>query len=695
MSSPSPSSQTSPSGAPASERAEPRRRRGAARVFGRLGVLLTVVVCGSVLAATMVLAIVPVAKEVHDSGDLWLDKESDPSVLPPYEARSKVFDSQGNLIALFHAQINREPIPLAEMSPYVRQAVIAAEDDNFYEHPGIDLSSIGRAFVANLESGGIAQGGSTITQQVVKNDILTSEQSIERKVKEAFIAVRLERHLTKDQILERYLNGVYLGNGAYGMQAAAQLYYGKNAGELDMSESTLLAGLIPSPSRFDPFAHPEAAKERRHLVALRQVELGMITPELMVAIDGQPLPTEAHPIVEVSATTDYFVEAVKQELLDREDIIPGDKAARTQRVFNGGLNIYTTLDPHLQGIAEDVVGSVKPNPRYTAALASVDVATGAVLALHGGADFEGQKFNLAVQGKRQTGSSFKPFDVIAALESGGSPYDIYSAADCSYKGDKKGKGVAGRGGSMTLWEGLAQSVNCVFVNVVNNIGPEKIVEVAHKLGITSQLDAYPSIALGGLTRGVSPLEMAGAYATISNGGVRHDTHLVSRVTDFSGNEVYNFAATGEQQVIDRNIALTTIGMMKDVIREGTGRKNAQIGRPEAGKTGTTNGKKDAWFVGFTPQISTAVWVGNPNAASYTGFYGGDLPAALWASYMRQATKDLEPLDWDPPDLGEYRKGRCVPSCSSSDGGDSSVDPRTGRRRTILAPGTDVGVGGQD
>lgn len=239
---------------------------------------------------------------------------------------------------------------------------------------------------------------------------------------------------------------------------------------------------------------------------------------------------------------------------------------------------------------------------------------------------------------------------------------------------------------MTLWQGLAQSVNCVFVNVVNNVGPQAIVDVAHKLGIKSQLDAYPSIALGGLTHGVSPLEMAGAYATIANGGVRHDTHMVTRITDFSGNELYNFGNGHEEQVIDPNIAYATIGMMKDVIREGTGRKNAQIGRPEAGKTGTTNGKKDAWFVGFTPQIATAVWVGNPNAASYTGFYGGDLPAALWASYMRQATADLPADDWPDPDLRAFRGGRCVGGCGSSGSG--------GGGGTLLQGGG-VGLGGND
>ncbi|MFN8103302.1 MAG: PBP1A family penicillin-binding protein [Acidimicrobiia bacterium] len=660
------------------------------RVLGRFGLLLLVIVVGSVVTATMVVAIVPVGKEVHDAGDLWLDKESDPSTLPPIEARSKMFDSRGNLIAVLHSEINREPVRLDQIPQPVRTAVLASEDDNFYEHEGFDLQAVGRAFVANLESGGIAQGGSTITQQVVKQTFLSSEQSIDRKVKEAFMAVRLERRLSKDQILERYLNGTYFGNGAYGVQAAAQLYWGKASAELTLADGALLAGIIPSPSRYDPLAHPEASKERRHTVGQRMVELGWITPAQAAEIDATPLPTQAHHLVEVSATTDYFVEAVKQELLDREDIIAGDKTQRTKTVFNGGLNIYTTLDPDLQAVAEDVVGSVKPNSRYTAALASVDVKSGAVLAIHGGANFGEKKFNLATQGKRQTGSSFKPFDVIAALENGGSPNDMYGAGSCSYKGDKTGKGVAGPGGSMTLWQGLAQSVNCVFVNVVNNVGPQAIVDVAHKLGIKSQLDAYPSIALGGLTRGVSPLEMAGAYATIANGGVRHDTHMVTRITDYSGIEIYNFGNGHEEQVIDPNVAYTTIGMMKDVIREGTGRKNAQIGRPEAGKTGTTNGKKDAWFVGFTPQIATAVWVGNPNAASYTGFFGGDLPAALWASYMRQATADLPADDWPAPDLGAFRNGRCVGGCSSDSGSGSG----SGRGGTVLQGGG-VGLGGND
>ena len=636
-----------------------------------LGALGAVIIIGALGIVAIVMLLRPAGDQFYSAGDLWLDEDGDPVELPLLAEPSKVYAADGSLLATFEAEVDRKPVPLDQVPQQVRDAVLAIEDDQFYEHSGVDYSAVVRAMVSNFESGGVSQGGSTITQQVVKNTFLLdddgkADQTIERKVKEALIAVRLERRFSKDQLLERYLNTVYLGNGTYGLQAASNYYFNKNVDVLYHHEAALLAGLIASPAKWDPYTKPAEAIERRQLVLDRMLDLGMADAALIADASQQPLPTERHDSFQKSSS-DYFVQSVKLELLNSSEILPGDKNERYDQIFYGGLHIQTTLDPRLQQVATEVVEGDRTLQRqnitetsgYTAAIASVDTKTGAVLALYGGSDFEEQKFDLATQGKRQTGSTMKVYGLVAALEKGYSPYDIYDGTSgCRYKDDRRSPRVKSGGGPMTLWQGTYKSINCVYVNLVNAVGAQSVVDTAHKLGVKSELDAFGSIILGGLRIGISPLEHASGFSTIASDGVRHETYLISNIKDQTGAEVYAAAPTAEQ-VIEENTARTATKMMRDVLTKGTAAGKG-IGRPAAGKTGTTNGKKDAWFVGFTPQITTAVWVGNPHSSKVvTGQFGGRLPASLWRAYMKAAHEPLPVEDFVNPDLRDYRKAKKV------------------------------------
>ncbi len=636
----------------------------------RIFTLVVLLVIGGVGLAFLAVSLAPAAESIRTSGDFLLDKKADPESLPPLEQNSKVYAHDGTLLAEFHAEINRKPIPLAEIPQVMQEAALAAEDATFFKHKGIDIRSIGRAFLANFESGGVEQGGSTITQQVVKNEFLTPERSFKRKVREAFMSVRLERNVPKATILERYLNTVYLGNGAYGVQVAAEVYFGKSAKDLALPEVAILAGQIAAPYRFDPFVHPEAAKGRRSWVLHRMAKLGRIDQKALEAAEATPLPEQRHSTKLPPGSHDYFVEAVKQELLNGT-ILQGDKKARYHQIFKGGISIYTTLDPRLQALAQQTVESRVPvGKKWTAALASVDVKTGGVVALYGGRSFQEEKFDLAKQGKRQTGSSMKTFVLAAALERGYSPFDVIDGSSgCQYKG--AGRSSIGDfpdshgGGPMTLWQGTYNSVNCVFVNLVNAIGAQAVVDMAHKMGVTDPLEPYPSIALGGLTRGLAPLDMAGAYASLASGGIKRQAHLIEKVVDVGGKAIYQ-ANVGAEAAMNPNTAAAVTLVLRDVLTKGTA-KGKGIGRPSAGKTGTTNGSTDAWFVGYTPQLSTAVWVGNPrrripirNFAGYGGaMFGGKLPAELWHNYMTAASAPWPVEDFPAPNLGAFRKGRQV------------------------------------
>ncbi|MEN3315225.1 MAG: hypothetical protein V7605_1459 [Acidimicrobiaceae bacterium] len=580
----------------------------------------------------------------------------DPLALEPLAARSVVYARDGSVLTTLHEEENRLPVSLDKVPDHVQRAVLDAEDDRFYDHGAVDVRALTRAMVVNVQSGGVFEGGSTITQQLIKITLLNSQQKASRKIKEAALALRLEASMTKRQILERYINAVYLGNHAYGLEAGAETYFAKHVDQLDMGEGILLASLIRDPVGADPWAEPAAARTRRDAVIDRMVTLGHLPPPDADTLKGAPLPTPPPP--EPVKGSDYFAEQVKQQLL-ADPRIGASPKERYAAVFKGGLNIHTTLDPIMQQQAEQSVTDVMPDTggQFRAALVSVDPTSGAVRALVGGPDFASAKFDLATQGQRQAGSAFKVFTLMAALESGYSPNDtILGASPCVIPNPGSEPwapdNVEGEApGVLTLTDATVHSVNCAYARLVKLVGPEKVVEVAKRMGITSQLDPFLSITLG--TMGVSPLEMAGAYATLAADGQHHTPYFVDEVDDPHGRVVLRADTHGEQVVSAQN-ARTETQVLTQVVQRGTGTAAAVRGWTVAGKTGTTDENKNAWFVGYTPTLATAVWMGSPvgdvamrNVGGITVF-GGTYPARIWHEYMAAALGDGAAVPFPDP-----------------------------------------------
>lgn len=602
---------------------------------------------------------------------------------------SKVYAADGSLIAAFHAERNRELIKLSQVPKHLQRAVVAAEDARFYEHSGVDFQSVVRALVADVQAGGSVQGGSTITQQYVKNTYVGSERTLLRKIREARIAAQLERTWSKTKILERYLNTIYLGRGAYGVQAAAQTYFDKPASELSLSESAMLAGLIPAPERFSPYEDPGAAEIRRTFVINRMEELGFLTAEAAAdARADRPKLTEQKKGQEVFQFP-WFVDAVSRYLIKQY----GEEA-----VFTGGLEITTTLDPAMQRAAEDVLRKTlnSPDDPY-AALASIDPKTGYVKALVGGRDFATEKFNIAIQGPRQPGSSFKPFVLVAALEGGIGPQSRYSgpATICldAWRPDCTVNNFDDQGfGDITLENATINSVNTVYAQLVLDVGPKNVVDVAKRMGIsgmatrkmgitTPPIDPFPALALG--SEEATPFEMASAFATLAARGVYHEPKVVSRVVDRSG-KVLEEGPSEPVRAMDEVIADTANRILQGVVQRGTGTR-AAIDRPAAGKTGTAQDFRNAWFVGYTPDLSTAVWMGyrdrNREMLNVHGVgrvVGGTIPAQMWSKYMTAALAPVEPSDFPEPmgdlPLGRFRLPSEVSTAPSPEPSPSSPEP---------------------
>lgn len=575
---------------------------------------------------------------------------------------SEVYDANGDLITSFFVE-DREVVKLSEISEYMQKAVVASEDARFYEHNGVDVRGILRAARSNAESGEVGQGGSTITQQYVKIALLQdSSETVERKIKQAVLSLELERRYSKDTILERYLNVIYFGNGAYGAQAAAQHYFGKNASELDLAESALLVGIIPSPNNFDPYNNPKSARDRRSLVLGRMVATGVITEEEADAAKKQQI----NLVREVQQTyiAPHFVEYVRQFILNDPQF--GETAeARQDLLFGGGLRIYTTLDPAMQRDAEAAITGVLDKSSYpSAALVAMEPFTGNVRALVGGDNFfniddENAKFDLATQGRRQSGSSFKIFALIAALEHGDTLDTVYPAPAevCfSVPGQEdwcpKNYDHAGRG-SQSLLAATASSTNTVYARLAHDLGPDVINKVARDLGIRdSTLGDYYSAVLG--TNEVTPLEMATAYSTIAADGVYSPPTFVTRITTEDGTIVYEATPDNRERVIPLDVAREATIAMEAVVQNGTA-KRAIIDRPTAGKTGTTNDYGDAWFVGFTPELAASVWVGFENSntsmtppATPIRVAGGTWPTQIWADFMKNALDGVKPSEFLAP-----------------------------------------------
>lgn len=554
-----------------------------------------------------------------------------------------IYDIKGKSLASIHGEANREVVKLNEISPDLKRAVLAIEDSHFYLHQGINPNSVGRALLANYRQGGIVEGGSTITMQLVKNLFLSRERSFNRKLAEAVLAIRLEQIFTKDQILEMYLNGIYWGHNSYGVETAAQSYFGKSASELNLAESAVMAGLIQAPEQYSPFIKYEETKRRQTTVLDRMEGLGWISAKEAEAAKKEPL-LIGKPTAWQDIELPYITEAVIAELTDQF----GKDA-----LLKGGMRVQTTIDYDFQKKAEEVVQGAHRGVSGFAdqiALAAVDPRTHFVKALVGGSSYEKSQYNRAIQARRQPGSSFKPFVYYTAFASGKyTPYSTVMDTPVRYRDggayySPKNYG-GGYSGAMSIRSALVQSANVPAVKLGKAVGLDKVIEVCRALGIKSPLEPVVSLPLGSI--GVTPLEMAGAYATFASNGWHSDPTIIFRVTDSSGTVLLD--NTPEPKLIlDPWATASLTNSLTGVINGGTGTK-AQIGRPAAGKTGTTSSERDVWFVGYVPQLSVAVWIGNDNYRPMGGgVTGGGQAAPVWRRFMNEALKDEPVMNFPSP-----------------------------------------------
>ncbi len=565
---------------------------------------------------------------------------------PPSEA-TRIYAADGQLIASLY-QENRDSIPLSQIPRALRRAVIDAEDAEFYHHHGFSFRGVLRAGLRNVREKGYAEGGSTITQQLARNLFLTSEKSLTRKIAEILLAVQIERQLTKDEILERYLNQVYFGQGAYGVETAAQLYFGKPAQDITLSESALLAGMIKAPSNYSPYEHPARARARKGWVLQRMVDLGDLTPQEMRAAMATPLNlTEKGNGGLIGIRAPYFVSYLLPTLLQRygEDVL-----------YKGGLRIYTTLDLTLQAQADSAIQQgIDDALRHKldasqGALVALDPRTGYIRAMVGGYSFRTSQFNRAWQSHRQPGSAFKPFLYTAALMRGIPPTKLLLDEPIEFT-LPDGQTWAPQDFDLT-WHGLVtmryaleNSINVASIRLEQEVGPEAIVDLARRMGIKSPLQPVLSLVLG--PSDVTLLEMVSAYGVFANGGIRTTPMAVLKVTDWHG-KVLEEHVPQRQVVLSPEVAYLMTDLLKGVIRRGTGAA-ANIGIPQAAKTGTTDDYRNAWFLGFTPYLVTGVWVGNDDDSPMNKVVGGGLPAQIWAAFMKQATASMPKEDWPRPD----------------------------------------------
>ena len=558
-----------------------------------------------------------------------------------------VYASNGrSVLAVLRGDESRVLVDTDEIAPIMRQAIVSVEDQRFFDHDGIDLRGVGRALWADIRSQAIVEGGSTITQQFVKNAYIRNERTLARKVREAALAWQLEQRWSKDRILTAYLNTIYFGNGAYGIQQAARTYFKKSAKELELAEAALLAGIPADPARYDPVTNPSSAKLRRKYVLGIMLEQGKITRRAYRRALETPLPKgDKVRLPDNAGPAQYFVNYVKDQLVAKYG---------AGRVFGGGLKVTTTIDLHMQELARQAIERILRNPDGpAAALVAIDLKTGAVKAMFGGRNFRESQFNLAAQAKRQPGSAFKPIVLATAMGQGISPLTeleskkvFIDAGDRIWPVTNYDHTYLGR---VSLARALVSSDNTVYAQLTDLVGPKAIVEKAHELGIKSPLDAYFSIGLG--SGAVNPLEMARAYSTIGNGGRRVDGSLfgdtprvvesVERIRSHRVDE--NLPEPSE--VMEPGEAENLTSMLEDVVQSGTGVRAAVPGVQVAGKTGTTDNYADAWFVGFTPEVAVAVWVGYPDelVPMRTEFggepvTGGTLPALIWKEFVSRYEK---------------------------------------------------------
>jgi len=553
---------------------------------------------------------------------------------------TRVYADNNELIDEFFLE-DRKVIKLADVPKIVIQAFVAAEDARFYQHRGFDLQGITRAFYKNIEAGRIVQGGSTITQQVAKSLYLSSERKYMRKIKEAILAYKIDKYLTKDEIMSLYLNHIYLGHGTYGIEAASHGYFGKSAKYLTLPEAALLAGLPKAPSSYSPFINFDKARQRQTYVLDRMVEDEYITQEEKSRALAIPIKLKSTRPKEKIAP--YFIENVRRYVLE----IYGSDV-----LYKEGLEIYTTLNIDMQKAARDAVErglqELEAREGYEkgvvqGAFLCMDAKTGAVTAMVGGRDFKKSEFNRATQSKRQPGSSFKPFIYTAAFDKGMTPSTRILDAPIVYEnrsspdGFWKPKNFDGKfNGPTTLRTALVQSRNIITIKVLQEIGVDYAAAYATNMGITSPLSKNLTMALG--TSSVTLQEMVRAYGVLANQGKRVVPFFIKKIVDRTG-QVFEETQVKSEQVIDPRIAFISSYVMQDVVESGTGRRVKSIGRPVAAKTGTTDDMRDAWFIGFTPSLVAGVWVGFDQERSLgKQEVGGRAAAPIWLYFMEKAVR---------------------------------------------------------
>ncbi|MFU1796985.1 transglycosylase domain-containing protein [Paenibacillus azoreducens] len=557
------------------------------------------------------------------------------------DRNSRLLDSQGGIVATFSASGRRyEPVQLNQISPLLVQATLAVEDRKFYDHIGFDLKGMGRAILVNLKEMERAQGASTLTQQLARNLYLSHAKTWTRKIKEAMYTAQLEMKYSKDEILQMYLNEIYYGHGAYGIEAASLMYFGKHASELDLAESAMLAGIPKGPTYYSPYNHMDHAKKRQRTVLGTMVENGDITQREADMAAAKELHLKPQGGLQARMAAPYFRDYVKH-------LVTSQLGISEELLDHGGLNIYTTLDPETQAAAEESVAQgMDPQSELETALVSIDPRTGYIKAMVGGKNYKTNQFNHVFATTRQPGSTFKPIMYLTALSSKTmSSLSTFNSEPTLFRYDNNRKtyqpsNFGGKYlGEINMQEAIAASDNIYAVNTLLKVGTGNVIAMAKKLGIESPLKPVPSLALG--TSPISPFEMASAFAVISNGGKRMPPVAVIKITDAAGEVLYQAPESNGEQVVDPASAYVLTHLMESVFQSGgTGsRVSTMIKRPVAGKTGTT--ETDAWMVGYTPELATAVWVGYDKGRNITAL-DGHRAAPIFARFTEKALEHAPP-----------------------------------------------------
>jgi penicillin-binding protein 1A len=647
-----------------------RRRQGArSKVLLGLGVFATIIVIAVCSAAGYVLAI---AASAPDLSELKADDKGQISV---------VYAADGSRLGFVQSDILRRVIPFSDIPVDMRRATVAIEDERFYKHGGVDINAIVRAGIRNIESGETVEGGSTITQQLVRAlYIRDPKRNFKRKIREAKLASELEEKHSKTWILDQYLNsvpyGTVGGRTAIGVEAAAVTFFNKHASRLKLHEAALLAGLPQAPSQYNPFRNPTAAIERRNDVLDKMVENGLITRAEADAASQKGLGLK-HGTRYIQRREPYFFDFVQEQLIERYGV---------GVVRRGGLKIHTTIRPGLQDAARNAINSYVFEGGPASAIVTVDPSNGEIKAMASSGNYRDRRFNLAAQGHRQPGSAFKTFVLTAAIRSGVDPDSTsYVSRPLNINDPKYGpwqvKTYDGSyRGSMSLYSATLASDNTVYAQLILDIGPEKVCQTARLMGIQTKLDCYPAEGLGGLRLGVTPLEMASAYATLSAGGIRHRPTAIRKVV-FPDGKSEELSRSKGKRVLTDGEAYEVTRILEANVQSGTGRTASGLGCPAAGKTGTTDNNNDAWFVGYTPHLSTAVWLGYPDALISTGEQGGGTPTSIWTAYMQAAKGDA--CDEFPPPTEPFQ-----PTPFSGKYASGSADTGSGSDYYYSQPSTD-------